>query len=142
FENLLLHVVGMAALADCGTRQRGFAHWPIYDVVGNIAHRDAVAPHLGPVAFFEIEDTAGQRRQRERVGAQVHLAVAEPDRERRIAPRADQQIVGAREQDQQRERAFEPRSVLATASTGPNPSRRYCVTSPTTASVSVSVSKR
>ena len=51
----------------------------------------------------------GQRRQRQRIGADIHLAVAIADRQRAAAPGADQQIVLAGEQEDERERAFEPR---------------------------------
>ena len=51
----------------------------------------------------------GQRRQRQRIRADIHLAVAIADRQRAAAPGADQQIVLAGEQEDERERAFEPR---------------------------------
>ena len=43
-----------------------------------------------PVAFLEIGDAVGERRERQRVGAEVHFAVAIADRERRAlcAPRS------------------------------------------------------
>ena len=62
-----------------------------------------------PVAVFQIADRVGERRERDRVGAQIHLAVAVADRERRAAARADQEIVLACEQQRQRKRAAQPR---------------------------------
>src|SRR3546814_8639364 len=43
------------------------------------------------VALFHIGDPVGQRRQRQRVRAEIHFAVAETDRQRRAATGADQQ---------------------------------------------------
>ena len=50
---------------------------------------------------------AGQGRQGERIRADEHLAVAIADRERAAAPGADQEIVPAGEQEDEREGAFE-----------------------------------
>ncbi len=61
------------------------------------------------VAVFEIGDRVGERRERDGVGAEIHLAVAVADRERRALARADQQIVLALEQEGERERAAQPR---------------------------------
>ncbi len=61
-----------------------------------------------PVAFFEIGDPVGEGRERQRVGAEIHLAVAVADGERRALPRADQQVVMAFEQVDQREGAAQP----------------------------------
>ena len=65
--------------------------------------------HDRPVALLEIGDAAGQRRQRQRVGAEEHLARAIADGERAAATSADQQIVLAGEQEGEREGAVEPR---------------------------------
>ena len=65
----------------------------------------ALAGHNDPVAFLEIRDTVGERRERERVGSEIHLALAVADRERRALPRADQEVVLALEQVDERERA-------------------------------------
>ena len=70
---------------------------------------DALARHHGPVAVLEIADGVGERRERDRVGAEIHLAVAVADRERRALAGADQQILLAGEQEGQRERAAQPR---------------------------------
>ena len=74
-----------------------------------VVHLDALARHHGPVAVFEIADGVGERRQRDRVGAEEHLAVAIADRERRALAGADQQILLAGEQEGERERAAQPR---------------------------------
>ena len=51
----------------------------------------------------------GERRQRDGVGAEEHLAVAVADRQRRALARADQQVVLAGEQEGERKRAAQPR---------------------------------
>ena len=62
-----------------------------------------------PVAVFQIADRVGEGRQRDRVGAEIHLALAIADRERRAFARADQQILLAREQEGERKSAPQPR---------------------------------
>ena len=70
---------------------------------------DAVARQHHPVAVLEIGDRVGEGRERDRVGAEIHLAVAIADRQRRALARADQQIVLAGEQEGEREGAAQPR---------------------------------
>ena len=74
-----------------------------------VVHLRAVAVHDDPVAVFEIADRIRERRQRDGVGAEIHLAVAIADRQRRAAARADQKIVLALEQEGERESALQPR---------------------------------
>ena len=69
----------------------------------------ALARQHHPVAVFEIADVVGERRQRDRVGAEIHFAVAVADRQRRALAGADHQVVLALEQEGQRERAAQPR---------------------------------
>ena len=52
-----------------------------------------VAAQDGPVAFVEIGDGVGERRQRDGIRAKVHLARAVTDGERAALPRGDHQIV-------------------------------------------------
>ncbi len=65
----------------------------------------ALAREHRPVAVLEIADRVGERRQRDRVGAEIHLALAIADGERRALARADHQIVLAGEQEGERESA-------------------------------------
>ena len=62
----------------------------------------AVGPQHHPVAIVEIGDGAGERRQSQRVGAQIHLALAPADRQRCALTRANQQIGRAVEDERQR----------------------------------------
>ena len=111
-------------------------------VIGGVEDRHLARGDDRPVALFEIGDAAGQRRQRQRVGAEKHLAVAVADRERAAAARADQQIVLAGEQKGEREGAFEPRQGLChRLAAATDPGRGNAVARIATASVSVSVRK-
>ena len=58
-----------------------------------------------PVAVFEIADLLGEGRQRNGVGAEIHLAFAVADGERRAFARADHQIVLTDKQEGERESA-------------------------------------
>ena len=62
-----------------------------------------------PVALVEIGDPLGQRRQRERVRAEIILALAIADGQRRAHPRADHQVGMVAEQEGDGEGAVEPR---------------------------------
>ena len=65
----------------------------------------AAARHGDPIALLEIDDAVGEGRERQRVRAEIHLALAVADRERRALARADQQVVLAVEEIDQREGA-------------------------------------
>ena len=69
-----------------------------------VANLGAFAGQRRPVAFLEIGDAVGEGAERERVRAQIHFAVAIADRERRALARADQEILLALEQIDERER--------------------------------------
>ena len=61
-----------------------------------------------PVAFLEIGDAVGEGAKRERVRAQIHFPVAVADRQRRALAGADQEILLALEQIDERERPAQP----------------------------------
>ena len=111
FKNLLGHEVAIVAFADQRARQLGVPHLAFNDGAAGVVDHRAVAAHLGPVAFLQIADAPGQRRQRQRVRAEIHRALAIADGERAAAARADHQIVLAGEDDGERERAVEPRQA-------------------------------
>ncbi len=81
-EDLLLHVVAVVALADERAGERRLLDLPHHLLVRGVEHLGALGRHHRPVALVQIEDAACQRRQRQRVGAEIHLAVAEADGER------------------------------------------------------------
>ncbi len=72
-----------------------------------VENLDPLAPHRRPVALLEIGDALGPRRDRERVGAEVILAVAIADGQRRALPRADDQVGMVAEQEGDGEGALE-----------------------------------
>ncbi len=104
--------MAVIALADQRARRGGFADRALDLGILGVEDRDRARGHDRPIALFEIGDAAGQRRQRQRVRADEHLAIAIADRQRAAAAGADQQIVLAGEQEDEREGAFEPRQGL------------------------------
>ena len=105
--DFLQHEMAEIALADRGARGGGEL-----DVAGNLAVLDvadlgALAGQHRPIAFFEIADLLREGRQRQRIGAEIHFAVAKADGERAAVTRADHQRGLAGENEPQRERAFE-----------------------------------
>ncbi len=72
----------------------------------------ALAGQHHPVTVFEIADVVGERRQRNRVGAKIHLAVTIADCKRRASAGADHQVVVILEHESQCERAFQARQRL------------------------------
>ena len=79
------------------------------DLALTVTNLGAFAGHHDPVAVFEIADSVGERRKRNRIRTDIHRIVAETDRERRAAPRADKKIGFAGEQESQREGAAQTR---------------------------------
>ena len=106
--DLLVHEVAVVALADQRAGQRGLLDLALDRLALGVIDRGAARVQHRPVAFLQVLDAVGQRRERQGVGAEVHLAVAVADRERAAAARPDQQVVVAGEQDGQRERAVQP----------------------------------
>ena len=83
----------------------------VHDRAGGVVNFRAGAVDDDPVAVLQIADRVGERRERDGVGADEHLAVAEADGERRAFAGADQEIVLAGEQERQREGAAQPRQA-------------------------------
>ena len=107
--NFLGHEVAMVALVDEERRGIRFEHRALDRMAGGVMNLGAAAMDDNPVAIFQIADRIRERSERDGVGAEEHLAVAVADRQWRAAPRADQQVFFALEQERQRERAFQPR---------------------------------
>ena len=103
--DLLEHEVREVALADQRPGCRGQAHRALDDGTAHVVDHGAGGRDLDPVALVEIANAVGQGRQRQRVGAQEHLAVAVAECQRAAVASADHQIVAAGEQDGERERA-------------------------------------
>ena len=75
------------------------------DLAAGVVDFGAAAMDDGAVAVFQIAHRIGERRQRDRVRAEIHRVVAEADGERRALARADQQILLAGKQQGERKRA-------------------------------------
>ena len=107
--DLLRHEMAMVALVD--QKADAVVLMTARSTRGPFASRIStlVTGHDGPVAVFQVADGVGEGRQRDRIGAEIHLAFAVADRERRALPRADQEIVFACEQEGQSESAAQPR---------------------------------
>ena len=111
--DLLGHEVAMAALVDQHGRSLREDHRPRHrarrrqskiSLASRRQHR--------PVAVLEIGDAVGEGRERDGVGAQVHLTLAVADGERRTLAGGDQEVVLAGEQEGQRERSLEAGRAL------------------------------
>ena len=79
---------------------------------------DAGAAQHRPVALLEVGDGVGEGRERDGVGAEVHLARAVADGERAALARGDHQVVVAGEDDGEREGALQARERVLTATCG------------------------
>jgi hypothetical protein len=107
--DFLEHEMPVIALADHRARHRGLHHRPLHRLVRAVEHLGAATADHRPVALLQVTDALGQRGQRQCVGAEIHLAVAETHRQRAAAPRADHQVVLAGKDDRHGEGAFKPR---------------------------------
>ena len=96
------HRAGDAALADLALH-----------LLATLEDRGALGVQHDPVVVLEVGHALGEGRQRQRVGADIHLAVAVADRERAAAARPHQDVVAAAEQRDQREGAAQPFHRLA-----------------------------
>ena len=106
--DLLQHEVAVIALVDGEARRDRVGHRPLHGHALLVEDLHRAARDDGPVAVLEIGDGVGERRQRDGVGAQEHLAVAVSDGERAAAPGGDQKILLAGEEHGERESALEP----------------------------------
>ncbi len=105
---LLFHEVAEVALADGRTGQAGQLHLALHLGAAHVEEVRALAIDHRPVAVVQIRDALGQRRQREAVGSDEHLVLAEAHRERCAVLRADDQLGMAGEDHGQRIRALQP----------------------------------
>ncbi len=105
--DLLRHEVAVIALL----RQQAARRVPLNAALDRLARTVVEVSRLAaqddPIALFEIGDAVGERGERQRIGAEIHFSVAIADRERGALPRADQKIVLALEQIDEREGAAE-----------------------------------
>ena len=99
----------MVALVDEKGRGLRLQLAALHRLVGRIVEHRRVVGEDDPVAFLEIGQRIGERRQRQGVGAKIHrprlVALPVADGERRPLTGADQQVGLAVEEERQRERA-------------------------------------
>jgi len=101
--------VGVIALADQRTRGRRFAHRAHDLPIRRVKDRHRTRGHYRPITLLEIGDAAGQWRQCQRVRTQEHLTLAIADGEWTAAAGADQEVVLAGKQKDERKDALDPR---------------------------------
>jgi hypothetical protein len=106
--NFLGHEMAVVALVDQQHRGLRFDGRALREFAAAVVNFGAGARHDHPIAVFQIADLVGERRQRDRVRADIHRPIAETDGKRRALTRADQEIVFAGEQKRQREGAAKP----------------------------------
>ena len=103
--DLLGHEVAIVALFRQQTSGRAALDAALDPFPASVANVGGPARQHHPVSLLEISDAVGEGRERERVGAEIHLTVAVADRQRRALPRANQEVLLAREQIDESERA-------------------------------------
>ena len=72
--DLLVHEVAVVALADQRAGERGLLDLARHRAAVGVVDRRAARAQHRPVALLQVLDAVGQRRQRQRVGADEHLA--------------------------------------------------------------------
>ena len=140
--DLLGHEVAIIALFRQQASGRAALDAALAPASRRVANVGAFARQHHPVALLEIGDAVGERRERQRVGAEIHLAVAVADRERRALARADQEIVLALEQIDEREGAAQTPERRLDRLGGRLPLASSSSTTKAAISESVSVAKR
>ena len=103
--DFLGHEVAVIRLVDQRGRGAVLERVAMHDRVVLVVDRCAFAGQHHPVAVLEIADRVGERAERDGIRAQIHFALAIADRERRAIAGADHQIIVAREDEPERERA-------------------------------------
>jgi len=107
--NLLLHVVAVITLFDPCSRRARLDDLAIDRLVFTVEDLHALTPNHSPIAFVQISDTLGPRRQRDGVRSEVVLGLAIADGQGRTHPRADDQIGMIAKQEGDGKGALQPR---------------------------------
>ena len=97
--------MGVIALLDRRRRCAGLDDLALDGLVVAVENLDPVAADHRPVALVEIGDPLRPRRDRKRVRAEIILAIAIADGQRRAHPGADDQVGMVAEQEGDGERA-------------------------------------
>ena len=107
--NFLGHEVAEIAFLDQEGGGARAENGAFHLAAARVVNLRAAALEHCEVAVIEIGDDRGERRERDRIGAEHHLALAIADGERRALPRADKKILLALEQKGECEGPLEAR---------------------------------
>ncbi len=107
--DLLRHEMAVVALVDRVSGGEAFLLGPRDASVRLIVELRRRPGQHDPITIVEIRHLVGEGSERQRIGAEVHFAVAVAHRQRRAAPRADQEVGLAGEEKRQREGAMQLR---------------------------------
>ena len=99
--------MAILALADQRPGQGRQFHVALDLPALGVTNLHAGAFQLHPIALFEITDAVGQRRQRQSIGAQIHLAVAVAHRQGAAFAGAEHQVMAPGKNDGEREGPLE-----------------------------------
>ena len=100
--------MGEVALARGRAGISGEPHRAFGNLAAFVMNGDASGRDLGPVAFVEVTDFLGQRRQCQGIGAQIHLTLTKSHGQRAAPPRANHQLVFPCENNGQGEGPLQP----------------------------------
>ncbi len=103
--NFLGHEVAIIRFVDQRRRGDVLDRVAMYDSIVVIVDNSAAARQNDPVAILEIRDGVREWAERDGVRAQIHLALAIADRERRPVAGTDHQIIVTCENKPECERA-------------------------------------
>src|SRR6185437_5470214 len=105
FVDFLRHEMAVISLVDSDSRGIGSDNAAPNQPARGIMNFCSLVRHHDPIAVFEIADCVGERRERQRIGAEKHLSGAVADCKWRPAAYPDEEIVFAREQEGEGERS-------------------------------------
>jgi hypothetical protein len=112
-EDLLLHVVPVAAELDRVRAELAHVQRPLHHVAARVHDAQRFERELGAVAFFEVHDVARDLEQGGSIGGREVLVLADAEQQRRAHAGDDQARGVVRADHRNRERAFElPRGQL------------------------------
>ena len=101
--DFLGHEVLVVALVHQLRGSRGLEHRPLDFAALLVMNLDTLVRQHRPVAVFQITDGVGKRRQRNRIGSEIHFPIAVTNGQRRAFARADHQVVLAGKHEGERE---------------------------------------
>ena len=107
--NFLGHEMAIVGLVDDERRPTRFQHLAGNDRAIRVLDHPFLARQHHPVTVLEVADGIGKGSERDRIGTEIHLAVAIADRQRRTLACSDQKIAISVEKEHQRKGAAQLR---------------------------------